>query len=355
MAVNDCAYLAKSLEVGQPLTDNQRSTAIVASIRLIEVCRAMLGGTVVLVLMSYVQTINQLVICRLLQGAFTGTMAASVALVASVVPRARSGFTLGMMQTAVFIGSTIGPFFGGLIADAFGYRAAFRGGALLCLLGGLIIYFGTHENFNPRERTRESNGMSFRTILFSKGFLLAVVIMFGVQFGNTMINPSFPLIIRDIMPEADNINSITGSIMAASALAGAISAALLGYLGDRIGHRRIMLWACGLAGLASVGHYWANTFRHLLLARVLFGLTIASMLPAANAMIHNIIDQNSLGKAYGLSASISMIGVALGPLAGGALARGAGLRVPFLFTAGVQFALCMLIFFSVQTHKPVKA
>lgn len=42
MATEDGAYLAKSLEVGHLLTDNERSTAIVASIRLIEVCRAML-------------------------------------------------------------------------------------------------------------------------------------------------------------------------------------------------------------------------------------------------------------------------------------------------------------------------
>lgn len=44
MATKDGAYLAKSLEVGHLLTDNERSTAIVASIRLIEVCRTMLRG-----------------------------------------------------------------------------------------------------------------------------------------------------------------------------------------------------------------------------------------------------------------------------------------------------------------------
>lgn len=44
MAVYDGAYLAKSLEVGQLLTDSQRATAIVASIRLIEVCRAMIAA-----------------------------------------------------------------------------------------------------------------------------------------------------------------------------------------------------------------------------------------------------------------------------------------------------------------------
>ena len=57
------------------------------------VVRAMLGGTVLLLLTSTVQTIGQLVACRLLQGALTGTVAASVALVASVTPPRRSGAT----------------------------------------------------------------------------------------------------------------------------------------------------------------------------------------------------------------------------------------------------------------------
>lgn len=323
--------------------------------RKLMVCRSMAGGTVVLLLMSYVQSITQLIICRLLQGAFTGTIAASIALVASVVPRKRSGFTLGMMQTAVFLGASIGPFFGGIVADAFGYRASFRFGALLCLLGGVLVYFGTEEKIDPHPAENEPPSEGFKSILMSSGFLIAVLIMFGVQFGNTLINPAFPLIIKDLLPSTQNLNSIAGSIMAAAALAGAFSAAVLGHAGDRLGHRRVLIGCCLAGGLAAGAHYWAFSLQALVTARVLFGLAIASMLPAANAMIHSIIDHRSLGKAYGLASSISMTGVALGPLVGGYLAKIAGLRMPFLVTAAAQLMIGLLILFyfdDTKRHTP---
>jgi DHA1 family multidrug resistance protein-like MFS transporter len=312
------------------------------------VCRAMFGGAAVLLLMSWVRSLGQLVACRLLQGAFTGTAAASVALVASVVPRERSGFALGMMQTAVFLGSTLGPLFGGVMADTLGYRAAFRGGALLCLLGGLLVGCCAREDFRPAGSKPRAEQATFGAILASRGFLPAVTIMFGVQFGNTLINPSFPLIVAEILPGAGNLNSVTGAIVAGSALAGAVSAAVLGHAGDRFGHRRVLIGACCMAVPAAAGHYWAHSLGLLVAARLLFGLAVASMLPAANAMIHAIIDQGALGRAYGLATSFSMVGVALGPFMGGCLARHAGLRVPFLITAAVQSALCLLIFAGVR-------
>ena len=322
--------------------------------RKLMVVRAMFGGTVVLLLMSFVQTIGQLVICRLLQGAFTGTVAASIALVASVTPRKRCGLTLGMMQAAVFIGSSIGPLFGGIIADAYGYRASFQAGAALVFLGGLFVYFGTEENFSREDNEASSGNAGFRAIFLLKGFFAAVVIMFAVQFSNTMVNPSFPLIVKDILPAAVNLNSITGSVIAAAALAGAVSSAFLGFAGDKLGHRRVLIGCCIGACAASSGHFFARTLNELFAARILFGLAVAGMLPAANAMIHSIIDHRSIGKAYGLANSISMIGIALGPLAGGYLARAGGLRMPFLVAAGAQLLLGgMVVIFINREKQPV--
>ena len=113
------------------------------------VMRSMFGGALVLVLMSYSRNIGDLLVCRLLQGAFTGTVAASIALVASVTPLRHSGLALGMMQSAVFLGTAIGPLVGGLVADRYGYRAAFQMGAAIVLLGGVIIHYGAHESLSP--------------------------------------------------------------------------------------------------------------------------------------------------------------------------------------------------------------
>ena len=73
------------------------------------VVRALFGGGAVVALMSLVRTPLQLLVLRTVQGAFSGTVSATRTLVASLAPAAELGFALGTMQTAAFIGTSIGP------------------------------------------------------------------------------------------------------------------------------------------------------------------------------------------------------------------------------------------------------
>jgi DHA1 family multidrug resistance protein-like MFS transporter len=298
--------------------------------------------------MSYVQTVQQLVVCRLLQGMLTGTVTASVALVASVVPPRRGGFALGMMQASVMVGVCVGPLIGGLVADEFGYRVAFRVGALIILAGGLFAVYGTQENFVPPEREPGGMGSALRGLLAAQGFLAAVFVLFSVRFSNSIANPSFPLIVKDILGTEERLNSITGSIIAAAALSGAAAAALLGHFGDRWGHKRILI-GCAIGGAAaSIATFFAQTLPAMYTIRILFGFAVAGMLPAGNAIIHRAIAGHHLGKAYGVATSLSMMGLAVGPFLGGWLGKACGLRVPFLVTGGCQFLVAVVVFFAIR-------
>ncbi len=319
------------------------------------VCRAMFGAAISVFLMSFAQTVPQMIFFRVVQGAFSGTLAASIALVAGVVPLSRSGFTLGMMQAAVFIGNALGPFIGGMAADAFGYRTSFRIGALLTLLGGLLILFGTDERFETPDRQSACSSPGFRKIILLPGFLLSVVILFSVRLSNSISNPSFPLIVEDILETLENLNRVTGTVIGAAAVAAAIAAALLGHAGDRLGRRQVLILCCIGACLASVGHYFADNLTTLFVMRILFGFSVAGMMPAANAMIHSVVDRRSIGKAYGLATSLSMLGGAFGPTIGGTLAMHAGLRVPFLVTAAAQIGLAAIILLVLRERRQKQA
>ena len=307
------------------------------------VLRAMFSGTVIMFLMSLVQTVPQLSVCRLLQGAFTGTVAASVALVAGVTPVHRSGFALGMMQAAVFIGVCLGPFFGGIVADHFGYRMAFRIGALVILVGGLLVQFGTHEEFTPPDPKRKEMHGRFSDVLANRTFLLAAFIMFAIRLSNSLTSPAFPLIVKEIHGSSEAINSLTGSIIAVAALAGAISAAVLGHFGDSWGHRKVLIACCIAAAIASFAHLPINSIAGLFVVRTIFGLSIAGMLPATNAMIRREIADHNIGKAYGAATSFSMSGLAIGPLLGGFLGGTFGLRIPFLVMGFGQIGVLALV------------
>ena len=82
--------------------------------RKMMVMRAMFGGAVTIGLMGFAQTVEQMLVLRLIQGAFTGTVAAATTLVASTTPRERLGETLGKLQLAIFLGQSIGPITGRL-------------------------------------------------------------------------------------------------------------------------------------------------------------------------------------------------------------------------------------------------
>jgi DHA1 family multidrug resistance protein-like MFS transporter len=288
--------------------------------------------------------VGQLVICRLLQGALTGTIAASVALVASVVPDRRSGFALGMMQTAVFLGVSLGPLVGGFVADAWGYRTAFRVGAALTLVGGCLVWYGTDEQFEPPDPEADDHeAFSFRRTILAGGFLTGVLVMLAIRFSNSMSNPAFPLVVRELLDSVQNLNSITGSIVACAAVAGALSAAVLGHLSDRLGNRFVLV-SCSLAAAASsLLHAWAPSLPWLYVARICFGLSVAGMMPAANSIIRAASHASHIGKAYGAATALSMAGIALGPYVGGTVAAWHGLRAPFVFTAAAQLCVALLV------------
>ena len=119
--------------------------------RKMMVMRAMFGGGIIIGLMGFAHTVQQLALLRLIQGVFTGTVAAATALVASDTPKDKLGSTLGKLQLAIFLGQAFGPTTGGFIADTWGYRATFWVTSGYLLAAGLIILFFVQENFVPLE------------------------------------------------------------------------------------------------------------------------------------------------------------------------------------------------------------
>jgi len=93
--------------------------------RKLMIIRASFGGAIVLLMMAFVQTAEQLVALRALQGLISGIVAANSALLAAQVPRERMGYAMGTLQVGLGAGVAFGPLIGGIVADTFGYASAF--------------------------------------------------------------------------------------------------------------------------------------------------------------------------------------------------------------------------------------
>ena len=200
--------------------------------RKLMVQRAMFGGAVVLTAMGFVQNVWQLAILRAIQGMLTGTVPAATTLVASSTPRERSGYALGLLQTAVWTGASVGPLLGGLVADTWGYRAAFWVTGSLLFLAGLTVWRFVEEDFQPPARQKDGSGDGFwdglKLVVHDRGLVSIFGIRFMVRTAVRLMGPVLPLFIQSLVPPTARVATITGLISGVRAATGAIGAVTLG-------------------------------------------------------------------------------------------------------------------------------
>ncbi|MGC4961255.1 DHA2 family efflux MFS transporter permease subunit [Gordonia sp. DT101] len=135
-----------------------------------------------------------------------------------------------------------------------------------------------------------------------------------VMVDNTIVNVALPTMARDLDAGISGLQWIVDAytlVFAGLLLTG-------GYLGDRFGHRRMLL--TGIAGFAVVSVLAASshTLGQLIASRGGLGLFAALVFPATLAIIMSIFTESrQRAAAVGIWAATSGIAVAIGPVLGG--------------------------------------
>ncbi len=117
-----------------------------------------------------------------------------------------------------------------------------------------------------------------------------------------------------------------------------------GRLGDRFGHRRVLLGGIALFGAASGVGTLAPTLGWLVAARALQGAGAAVLVALTLALVAQAVPKARVGSAMGLLGTVTALGTALGPALGGVLVAGFGWRA--LFWAPLPLVLLALVLVS---------
>jgi MFS transporter, DHA1 family, multidrug resistance protein len=320
--------------------------------RKLMVLRAMLVGGLIIALMGLVQNVGQFLVLRILQGMFTGTIAASTALVASIVPRDRIAYSMGLLQTSAYIGISGGPVLGGIIAQVVGIRGTFFVAGAMLAIAGVFVWQFVHEHFPP-PATVQRPGF-FQTLgrgLRSPTLMPLMVTLLLVQLASAIVLPILPLYVERLSGPGDPVKLYAGLAFGATAVFSALAAISYGRLVDRSGYRRILIFGCFGAAAFFLPQAFAQNIGQFLLLRAGLGVFVGVLIPATNATVALVTPPDLRGSAYGLTSGGTAAGNAIGPLLGATIAATYGYSSVFIATATVLALLGLWVV--ARVHEPV--
>jgi DHA1 family multidrug resistance protein-like MFS transporter len=307
------------------------------------VLRAMFAASITVGLMAVATAPWHLLVLRLIEGGLAGTVTASTALVAAAAPKERLGFSLGLVQTAVFSGSSLGPLIGGVLADQIGYRPTFLVSSAMLLTGGLIVVFLVQERFERQPAGPERGIAALRAgaaWMLAPLMVTMIGMLFIIRLASSAVQPIIPLYVAVIGHEAaQNASTLAGFALGILGLTSAVSAVYLGRLGDQMGHKRILVACIFAAGLLYLPMAAVQAPWHLIVLQGLFGIAAGGLIPAANALVGAATAPERRGALYGVTSAASSFGGFIGPLAGAGIAASLGFRVTFIAVAVLLLAL----------------
>ena len=291
--------------------------------------RATVAGAVVVGLMGLVESPWQLLALKTLQGCLTGTVAAATVLVSATAPPERAGERLGTLQMVIFAAAAGGPFFGGVFADLVGIRASFGVTATLLAASAVLIFAWVKEE-RPAEDEAEEESAGAWGPLPHRRLLPSLLALFVVQLAIMSAAPALPGFIHTLMEEPVRVASLAGWIIATGALAASLGSVVGGRLAARFGARRVIIWTLLLAGISALPQAEVDSVALLWVLRVVTGLFLGIAVPVANLTIRGTVPSERQGEAFGVAATATSAGNAVGPVAGGMLAASFGFGAPFL-------------------------
>lgn len=285
--------------------------------------------------MAFVPNVFWLLVLRVLNGVFTGYIPNATALIASQVPKDKTGYALGTLSTGAVAGNLIGPTLGGVLAEMFGVHTVFLLVGLLYAIVVILTVFYIREDFVP---IKKSDALPVKEVfaqvkdrkILAGLFVTSMVIIAAAQ----AVVPILTLYVRHL-GQTDNLLFVAGFIISLPGMASLATSGYLGKLGDRIGNHRLLLMALTYSLLINVFCVFAENPFQLGLLRFLYGFGTGALLPSVNSLLTKLTPKEGISRIFAYNQLFNNLGSVVGPMMGSAVAAHMGYDWVFYLSSGL--------------------
>lgn len=301
--------------------------------------RAMLAITIFVGSMAFATEAWHLLLLRLGQGCFSGFIAPSITLVSVVAPKDRQGYVAGSLQTALALGSVIGPLLGGSLVVTQGLETVFVGVACASFVAACLVWFLARENSSDRQKV--AKGVTPLQVLRSSLADLMIVwrlprlrdsleIVFWMILGMGASNPLLLLFVVELGAEEARAEFLSGLLFSCAAGVNLVAMPLWGKYGDRVGHFSALKLCSVLVMVAMLLHAVTVNIAMLFVLRVLLAAAMAGSSPLAYGLAAQEVPVERRGGAMGAVFSSRTLAVSISAMLGGFATQYIGIRGLFL-------------------------
>jgi EmrB/QacA subfamily drug resistance transporter len=182
-------------------------------------------------------------------------------------------------------------------------------------------------------------------------FVVTTIALFMVVLDNLVVSTAIPVIRTDLGASLEELEWTVNAFTLTFAVFLLTGAAL----GDRYGRRRVFMFGVGIFTVGSAAAALAPSADALIAARALQGLGGAIVTPLTLTLLSAAVSAERRGAALGAWSGIAGLGVALGPLVGGAVTEGISWEWIFWINVPVGLGLLALSTQLKESHGPDKA
>jgi EmrB/QacA subfamily drug resistance transporter len=171
--------------------------------------------------------------------------------------------------------------------------------------------------------------------------------MFMATLDNLVMTSALPVIQRDLGASVSDLSWF----MNAYTLAFATFMLPAATLGDRIGRRRVMAAGIVVFTLASIGSALSDSSSTLIAARAVQGFGAAAIMPLSLTLLAANVPDRLRPAAIGIWGGVSGLGVARGPVVGGAVVQGISWEAIFWLNVPVAVIALPLVLAAVSESR----